>query len=73
MSHEIISYGFTPGPPTKKDLEPVPEPRPVPMVQVVQRHPDSEKIISMLGVVIIMLVLVTLLQNLGRAGYLKAV
>jgi hypothetical protein len=68
MPHEIVPYGFTPGPPTKKDLEPVPEPRPAPMVQVFQQHPDSQKIISMLGVVIIMLVLVILLQNLGRAG-----
>jgi hypothetical protein len=66
MSTEIISYGFTPGPPTKKELEPVPEPRPVPTVQIVQQHPDSEKIIFMLGAVIIVLTIVIMLQSLGR-------
>ncbi len=79
MSTEIVSYGFTPGPPTKKDLEPVPEPTPEPKpmptvivqqhptaVQVVQQNPNAEKIILMLGTVIIMLVLVIMLQNMGR-------
>jgi len=78
MSNEIISYGFTPGPPTKKELEPpepTPEPRPVPTVivhqhptavQVIQQYPNAEKIIFMLGTVIIALVLVIMLQNMGR-------
>jgi hypothetical protein len=70
MANEIISYGFTPGPPTKKDSEPKPEPRPMPTttVQVVQQHPNSEKIISILCAVVIVLAVVILLQNWGRAG-----
>ena len=66
MGTKIISYGFAPGPLTKKDLEPAPEPRPVPMVQIVQQHPNAEKIIFMLGMIVIMLVVVIMLQNLGR-------
>jgi hypothetical protein len=68
MGTKIISYGFAPGPLTKKDLEPAPEPIPTPTttVQIVQQHPNSEKIIFMLGAVIIMLVVVIMFQNLGR-------
>jgi hypothetical protein len=33
MATEIISYGFTPGPPTEKDLEPKPTPVAQPMQQ----------------------------------------
>ena len=66
MATEIISSGFAPGPLTKKELEPAPEPRPVPTVQIVQQHPNSEKIIFMLGAVIIMLAIVIMLQSLGR-------
>jgi hypothetical protein len=66
MATEIIGFGFTPGPTTKKDLEPTPQP--VPMFQIVQQHPNAEKIIFMLGVIVIMLVAVIMLQNLGRAG-----
>jgi hypothetical protein len=66
MATEIIKYGFAPGSPTKKELEPAPAPIPTPTVQIVQQHPDSEKIIFMLGAVIIMLVFVIMLQNLGR-------
>ena len=73
MSTKII--GFTPGSPTKRDLEPAPEPKPLPTVivqqhpttvQVVQQYPNAEKIILMLGTVIIVLVLVIMLQNMGR-------
>jgi hypothetical protein len=79
MANEVVTYGFTPGPLTKKDLEPepepAPEPKPVPTVvvqqhpttvQVVQQYPNAEKIILMLGTVIIVLVLVIMLQNMGR-------
>jgi hypothetical protein len=66
MANEIVTYGFAPGPATKKDLEPAPEPISAPTVQIVQQHPNSEKIIFMLGAVIIMLVLVIMLQNMGR-------
>jgi len=75
MPTEIVTYGFAPGPITKKDLEPTPEPKPVPTVivqqhpttvQVVQQYPNAEKIILMLGTVIIVLVLVIMLQNMGR-------
>ncbi|PYT98249.1 MAG: hypothetical protein DMG38_15930 [Acidobacteria bacterium] len=68
MATEIVTYGFAPGPITKKDLEPAPEPIPAPTttVQIVQQHPNSEKIIFMLGAVIIMLVVVIMLQNMGR-------
>ena len=77
MSTKII--GFTPGSPTKKDLEPAPEPTPEPKpvptvivqqhpttVQVVQQYPNAEKIIFMLGTVIIILVVVIMLQNMER-------
>jgi len=75
MANEIVPYGFAPGPVTKKDLEPTPEPKPVPTVvvqqhpttvQVVQQYPNAEKIILMLGTVMIVLVLVIMLQNIGR-------
>lgn len=66
MANEITNYGFTPGPVTKKDLEPKPELKPQPLVQVVQQHLDSQKIISMLCVVIIALTIVIMLQNWGR-------
>jgi hypothetical protein len=68
MATEIITYGFAPGPITKKDLEPAPVPIPAPTttVQIVQQHPDSEKIIFMLGAVIIVLTIVIMLQSLGR-------
>jgi len=77
MSTKII--GFTPGSPTKKDLEPAPEPTPEPKpvpaviveqhpttVQVVQQYPNAEKIILMLGTIIIILTVVIMLQSLGR-------
>ncbi len=79
MADEITKYGFTPGPITKKELEPAPEPTPEPKpvpavivqqhpttVQVVQQYPNAEKIILMLGAVIIVLVVVIMLQNMGR-------
>jgi hypothetical protein len=79
MANEITKYGFAPGPITKKELEPVSEPTPEPKlvptvvvqqhpttVQVVQQYFNAEKIIYMLGAVIIVLVLVIMLQNMGR-------
>ncbi len=74
MADEIVTYGFAPGPLTKKDLEPAPEPKPVPTVivqhpttvQVVQQYPNAEKIILMLGTAIIILVFVIMLQSMGR-------
>lgn len=64
MATEVTNYGFAPGPRTTKDLEPKPEPKSQPLVQLVQPTVGAEAIILVLAVAIALLAAGLLIRNL---------
>lgn len=67
MATDIISYGFVPGEPTKKDLQPKPEAR-VPIVQIIHQPSDGQKLVWVLIGIMAFLAIIFLAQKIQAAS-----